>query len=269
MTAYLAFLALAVGGPLVLVTTLAVLRGRLRSWPDFLGIGALMAIAFSYTFLWDGTLIRRGVWWYGDGVVWTRVWVIPVGELAFFLLQTALAGVWLYSLDPSPSPERPDAILPRALGLFVLAVVELAGLALVFTTSGYYLGYILVWAAPILGFLWFVGAPVIWRARRVVAVAIAVPTVYLWVVDRVAIGLGLWTISPTFSTGVAVFGLPIEEMTFFLLTNTLVVFGLVLYQWVVERAETRSVAESLLGLLPRGGVGDPSVSARKLIGFFR
>jgi lycopene cyclase domain-containing protein len=260
---YLAYLAVAVGGPLLGVAALSRYRGGLRSRVDALGVAALVAIAFSYTFAWDGYLIERGVWWYGEGVVTARVWVIPVGELSFFVLQTALTGLWLYALDPSIDPARPSAVRARPAGLLVVAALELAGLALYYTTPGHYLGYVLLWAAPILGFLWFLGGPVIWRARRAVVPAVAVPTVYLWVVDRVAIGLGLWTISARYSTGLHVVGLPVEEMVFFLVTNALVVFGLVLYRWVAARTESRSLVRSLLGLLPRGGVGKADAPGRK------
>jgi len=254
---YLAYLAVTVGVPLVAVGAAAWLRGGLRTWVDALGVAALMTIAFSYTYVWDGTLIEQGVWWYGEGVVTGRLWVIPFGELAFFLVQTALTGVWLLFLDPSVDPDRPTTVRSRPVGLLAVAALELTGVGLYFTTAGHYLGAVLVWAGPILGFLWFLGGPVIWRARRVVAAAILAPTTYLWVVDRVAIGLGLWSISPTHTTGLAVVGLPIEEMVFFLMTNTLVVFGLTLYLWVVARTERRSLAASLRGLLPRGGVGTP------------
>ncbi|WP_253737677.1 lycopene cyclase domain-containing protein [Halohasta salina] len=254
---YLAYLAATVGVPLVVLGAAAWGRGSLGTWVDALGVVALMAIAFSYTYVWDGTLIEQGVWWYGEGVVTGRVWVIPFGELAFFLVQTALAGVWLLFLDPSVDPDRPTTVRSRPAGLLAVAALELAGFGLYVTTAGHYLGAVLVWGAPILGFLWFLGGPVIWRVRRTVAAAIVVPTVYLWVVDRLAIGLGLWSISSTHTTGLAVAGLPIEEMVFFLVTNTLVVFGLTLYLWVVARTERRSLAASLRGLLPRGGVGTP------------
>lgn len=259
---YLAYLAVTVGGPLLVVGAYARYRGGLRTRADALGVAALMAIAFAYTFAWDGYLIERGVWWYGEGIVTARVGVVPLGELAFFLLQTALTGLWLYALDPSVDPERPVAVRARPVGLLVVSALELVGLGLYYTTPGHYLGYVLLWGTPVLGFLWFLGGPVIWRARHIVAPAVLVPTVYLWVVDRVAIGLGLWTISPTYSTGLDVAGLPVEEMVFFLLTNLLVVFGLVLYRWVVARTEDRSLARSLLGLVPRGGVGEPGVSDR-------
>jgi lycopene cyclase domain-containing protein len=53
-----------------------------------------------------------------------------------------------------------------------------------------------------------------------------VPTLYLWVIDRIAIGNGIWRISDAYTTGIQLFGLPIEEATFFLVTNLLVVQGL-------------------------------------------
>jgi len=257
VTSYLAYLAVTVLGPLVAVAALAWRRGRLRGRTDALGVAALVAIAVSYTFVWDGFLIRRGVWWYGEGVVAARLGVVPVGELSFMVLQTGLTGLWLYAIDPPLSTERPTAVGVRGAGLILIALLELGGLVLAFTTSGYYLGYILTWSGPILGFLWFVGGPVLWRSRRAVALAIAVPTGYLWVVDWVAIRRGLWTISTDYSTGVTVAGLPAEEMVFFLVTNCLVVFGLLLYRWVALRAESRGLAVALLGLLPRTGVDEP------------
>jgi lycopene cyclase domain-containing protein len=254
-SSYLAYLAVTVGVPLLVVAVLARVRGGLRTPTDALGVVILMGIAFAYTFAWDAYLIERGVWWYGDGVVTDRVRGVPLGELSFFLLQTALTGLWLYALDPSPDPSRPAAVRSRPVGLLVLAVAEAVGLALFYTTQGYYLGYILLWACPILGFLWVLGGPVLWRCRRTVAAAILVPTAYLWVVDRVAIGAGLWTISSTYSTGVHVAGLPVEEMAFFLVTNTLVVFGLILYRWVLARAERHGLVGGIRGLVPRAGVG--------------
>jgi len=254
-SSYLVYLAVTVGVPLLAVAALARARGGIRTPLDALGVVILMGIAFTYTFAWDAYLIERGVWWYGDGVVAGRVQGIPLGELSFFLLQTALTGLWLYVLDPSPDPSRPAAVRSRPVGLLALAVAEAAGLALFYTTAGYYLGYILLWACPVLGFLWVLGGPVIWRCRRTVAAAILVPTSYLWIVDWIAIGAGLWTISPTYSTGLDVAGLPVEEMAFFLVTNTLVAFGLILYRWVLARAERQGLAGGLRGLVPRAGVG--------------
>lgn len=82
---------------------------------------------------------------------------------------------------------------------------------------------------------WAVGAPHLWYQRRVVALGVAVPTLSLWAVDRIAIATGIWHISATHTVGLSVGGLPIEEALFFAVTNTFVVQGLICNQWVMYR----------------------------------
>lgn len=58
------------------------------------------------------------------------------------------------------------------------------------------------------------------------ALPILLPTVYLWIVDTLALKRGTWVISAGTKFGVHLWdGLEIEEALFFLLTNTLIVFG--------------------------------------------
>jgi hypothetical protein len=57
------------------------------------------------------------------------------------------------------------------------------------------------------------------------------------VIDRIAIGNGIWTISETYTTGLGLLGLPLEEMAFFVVTNCFVVQGLVLLPWVTRRLD--------------------------------
>jgi lycopene cyclase domain-containing protein len=95
--------------------------------------------------------------------------------------------------------------------------------------SGTYMGLILAWAAPVVALQWLFMGPAIWRLRKAVFPAILVPTLYLWVADWYAISQGIWYISERFTFGVNPFGLPVEEATFFLITNVLVVFGSVLF----------------------------------------
>ena len=63
--------------------------------------------------------------------------------------------------------------------------------------------------------------------RRAFLLGVAAPTLYLWIADAVAIRLGIWHISEAHSTGVKIAGLPVEEAIFFLVTNLLVVQGLI------------------------------------------
>ncbi|MFB6223033.1 MAG: lycopene cyclase domain-containing protein [Haloarcula sp.] len=71
-------------------------RYRLGSRRNILTATAILTVlAVIYTTPWDGTLTQRGVWWYGDGTVLTRFWTIPLGEYLFFVLQTAMVGLWV------------------------------------------------------------------------------------------------------------------------------------------------------------------------------
>ena len=94
-----------------------------------------------------------------------------------------------------------------------------------------YLGLILVWAVPFLFLLWtlayqfLVGLPV-----TSTLVPILLPTLYLWVVDTLAMQRGTWVIEAGTKTGWTLWpGLEIEEALFFLLTNCLITFGLIAF----------------------------------------
>ncbi|MFB6217690.1 MAG: lycopene cyclase domain-containing protein [Halobacteriaceae archaeon] len=205
---------------------------------------ALMAlVAFVYTAPWDNYLISQGVWWYPDGVVLATVGHAPVGEYLFFVLQPVLTLLWLFHLRRDTTEE--PAVNARGLGVLVWLGLTAAGNVLYTTTAGFYLGAILVWAAPVAALQWAVGGPHLWRVRRTLALAVAVPTAYLWLADRLAIGLGLWQFSPERTTGLAVLGLPVEEAVFFLMTNILVVQGVLLLYWVVESVADRSFVAAL------------------------
>jgi lycopene beta-cyclase len=94
---------------------------------------------------------------------------------------------------------------------------------------GTYLGLELAWALPPIALQLVVGADTLWRHRRSVLVALAAATLYLCAADALAIGAGVWTIDSRQSLPWLIGGLlPVEEFTFFLLTNTLLTFGLTL-----------------------------------------
>ncbi len=60
--------------------------------------------------------------------------------------------------------------------------------------------------------------------------AIALPTLYLWIVDTIALRKGTWSIESATSLGLHLWAhLEVEEAVFFLFTNTLVVWGAVAF----------------------------------------
>jgi lycopene beta-cyclase len=203
------------------------------------GLAIMIGLAVVYTTPWTNHLIPNGVWWYGDGVVLATIWHTPIEEYLFFVLQPMLTAFWLFQLPAVV--DRPLAIPTAHRVIGAIGGVTIAGIGWLLTDglSTYYLGWLLVWAGPILAVQWAFGLTSLWAVRRRLAIALAVPTAYLWLVDRIAIELGVWTISDTYTTGYALGGLPIEEMLFFFVTNLFVVQGIVLYIWVLDTVDAR------------------------------
>jgi lycopene cyclase domain-containing protein len=222
--------------------------GRPEYWS---GVAVVTLVAVIYTTPWDNYLIARGVWGYGEGRTFAHLGLAPLGEYAFFVLQPMLTALLLGQLTLRRDWPEADALgredgkwrlalgrferVPRVLGGTAAVAVGLVGAVLLTADSTFYLGAILAWAAPVLFIQWVVGLPQLLYQRRTVALGVAVPTVYLWIIDRIALATGIWHILPTYTTGIAPFGLPIEEALFFLATNLFVVQGLVLFRWVVDR----------------------------------
>ncbi len=207
-------------------------------------LGLIALIAFVYTTPWDNYLVEQGVWGYGDDRVLATWGHVPIEEYLFFILQPLLTGLWLYRLiwtQRSQPTDRPSQ-KARLLGTVLFLGLSVLGVALLAEDATRYLALILVWACPLLAVQWAYGGHHLWRLRRIWALAVGVPTLYLWVADRIALALGIWHISDTFTVGWHLFGLPIEEALFFLVTNLLVVQGLMLllHTWKVPALRART-----------------------------
>ena len=257
---YFGFLALFLGIP-ILALAFAVWRDRrhgrrLSSALSAHGPAAVIflhvVVALLYTTPWDNYLVATGVWWYDPELVTgvTLGWV-PLEEYVFFVVQPIFTGLWLLFAGRRLSRagrERAFEARPAlrkwtvlAAGLiWFAAVAALAGR----WQPGTYLGLELGWALPPIMLQLAFGADILWHHRRLVVTALLPPTLYLAAADAVAIGAGTWTIDPAQSLSVYLGGvLPVEEFVFFLLTNTLIVFGvtLALSQESVARLPQRLV----------------------------
>lgn len=210
----------------------------------FSGLAVLLVLAFVYTTPWDNLLIAEGVWWYGEGTTLFTIGNAPVGEYLFFLLQPVLAVLWLFQLPTVADMSLRDISLrARAVGIGAGLAVSAIGFALLGTQSTYYMGAILFWGGPILAIQWGFGWPYLVRIRRTVALGVLVPAVYLCLIDRVALEMGIWVISDAHTTGLAIVGLPVEEVLFFFLTTVFAVQTLVLYMWLWDRVDRGEINE--------------------------
>ncbi|MGC8967138.1 MAG: lycopene cyclase domain-containing protein [Thermus sp.] len=184
-------------------------------------------IALLYTTPWDNYLVWRGVWGYPEGRVLLRLGYVPLEEYLFFLLQPLLTGAFLHRVAGAPPP--PSLGLPRVVGGGLWLLVAALGVLLLALEGRYlYLGLILAYFAPIFVLQWAFGGDLLWAWRRALLLGVGLPTLYLWGADLFAIREGIWWISPRYTLGLGVLGLPLEEMAFFLGTNLAVVQGLLL-----------------------------------------
>lgn len=219
---------------LVLTSGRALRRIGPRAVPALAGV---VLLALVYTTPWDSELIRRGVWGYGPERVIGTIGLIPIEEYLFFILQPLLAGLWFYRVLPVADEDghRPASPATRWGGAIFYAALAIWGWMLLRREEGTYLGMILAWAAPVLAAQWaFIGGR-IGADWRTFGLAVGVPTLYLWMADAIAIRLGIWRISKTQTLGIELGWLPLEEATFFLATNLLVVQGLTLFLLPVRK----------------------------------
>ena len=206
----------------------------LRSWPIGRAIALHVFIALAYTTLWDNYLVATNVWWYDPELVtgYTIGWV-PIEEYTFFILQPILGGLWLWFLmrhltiaadGELKSSLRTWSVVAMAVIWFAMVLILAVG-----WKPGTYLALELGWALPPIMLQLAFGADILWRYRKLVTLSIVPLTLYLSFADLLAINWGTWTIDPAQSLNIYIAGiLPIEEFVFFLLTNTLVTFGVTL-----------------------------------------
>jgi len=239
--------------PILVLGTLLYYRENV--WSDrraMSGLAVLLFLAFVYTTPWDNLLIAEGVWWYGEGTTLVHFWEAPLGEYLFFLLQPVIAVLWLCQFPDIADVSLLDiSIRSRVIGIVAGLAVSAVGYVLLGTQSTYYMGAILLWGGPILSIQWGFGWPYLWRIRRTVAIGIAVPTLYLMLIDRLAIGMGIWALSDAHTVGLAILGLPIEEALFFFMTNVFATQTIVMYMWLGDRVDRGELTEWRIALRER------------------
>lgn len=227
--------------PIVALLLARPVRGELKKRRAGLGLTFICTLAMVYTTPWDNYLVYKGVWQYGEDRVLGTIGYVPIEEYLFFILQSIMTGLlfcWL---------ARAEAFTGRPRGhwkgtAFWIAVT-LTGVACLFFDRTLYAGLILAWAPPVLALQWAVGGSEFSSNKKLYALAIGIPTVYLWLADALAIHWGIWSISTDYTVGWKVGSLPVEEAVFFLMTNLLVVQGL----WLFLKRESILSAGTLTG----------------------
>lgn len=241
---YWGFLLLFVVLPILVLGCLALIDrtsarnipASLQARPFWVAVSMHMLIALAYTTLWDNYLVATKVWSYNPELVSGIIfgWV-PIEEYTFFLLQPVLAGLFLlFLMRRFQDVEHPttNARGWRILPVFILGAIWLGNIIILISgwRMGTYLALELFWALPPIALQVLFGGDILRKHSKLVLTGIFLITIYLGVADAIAIHAGTWSINPQKSLHFLIGGfLPVEELIFFLLTNTLVIFGIILF----------------------------------------
>lgn len=225
----------------------------------------LILIAVVSTTPWDSYLIHRRIWTYpSDAIIGPTLFSIPAEELFFFVIQTYNTSLlYLFASKPTlhsiylcgEEPRGRSTWLKRWrwLGILLLLTAICTGAGFVVRGGqGLYLGLIVVWAGPFILLLWSLSFQLLLSLPTSNTIfPIVMPTLYLWIVDTVALRRGTWVIESGTKLGWHIWdGLEIEEAIFFLVTNTLIVFGLVAFDNALAILDTFPVLFPTVPVLP-------------------
>ncbi len=223
------------------------LPDRLRGGSSLAAIALTAAIAVAYTTPWDNYLVASGVWDYDPELVaGVIIGYVPLEEYLFFVLQTALTGLVLILLGHRPSRPAPlSRWAGRArIGASLATGLLWLGACVALATDGpstRYLALLLAWGLPPIVLQLAFGADLLWEERRLVVPALLLPTFFLTAADITAVSAGTWAFNPDLILGLSLGPLPLEEVAFFLVTNTLIAFGTTLLISKTSRARFREL----------------------------
>ncbi|KAK5937301.1 hypothetical protein PMZ80_010307 [Knufia obscura] len=171
-----------------------------------------------------------------EAVFGPTLFSVPAEELFFFVVQTyitaclhvllnkpVLAAVYLRN-EQVTGEFKPQKRLGQ---LFFAACFIVPILLPTDQLEGTYLKLIVVWVAPIFFMLWTFGYQLLLSLPlSKTLLPIAIPTLFLWIVDTLALQRGTWSIESGTKLGIHIWPhLEIEEAVFFLVTNSMIVMG--------------------------------------------
>lgn len=194
----------------------------------------LCALALIYTTPWDNYIIYHKAWWYRKDAVIGTIGYVPIEEYLFFIIQTFFTAMWTslcsrWSINSLylHSSDRTQFHLTRYPVILVLSTIMIIGwMKAIPATKTFYMGSILWWTLLVVILIWYMSGPYIAKRYKETIISILVPSIYLCYVDTIALRARVWHISE--ATSLEIFPidvLPIEEITFFFVTNLIVSFG--------------------------------------------
>lgn len=203
-----------------------------------LSMGVLCLIVVVFTYPWDSWAVRRGVWEFPDERLLRRIGVLPIEEIAFFVLQTLQVACltlaflrWGFSAHSGPAIIDSGRLIWAGLTLLIPALIHAlsrgARKRRPELTYAWHLG---VWFIPLIAAQWVFAFDVLASCVGAIAASTMIIGTLLSLADVWAVKHGIWFFDERQILGWKVLGiLPLEEVAFFYLTSLLVAQSIVLF----------------------------------------
>ncbi|KAJ5634787.1 phytoene synthase, partial [Penicillium herquei] len=198
------------------------------------------------TLPWDSYLVRNKVWTYPDtSVSGITLLSVPIEEVFFFCIQTYNTSM-IYTIVTRrlvmPAYLKKSHRVTRVSVALLLALLTVIGVVMFQARGKYtYMGMILGWAGAWLLFQWILCSHMVINFPiKELLTSVMLPTAFLWMVDTLSLGNGTWVIEKSTKLDFQLWGkLDIEEALFFLVTNILVVQGMIIADCVIAETDLR------------------------------
>lgn len=199
---------------------------------------ALVVIASVWTTPWDNLMVVKEVWTYPPDAVIGTILYVPIEEHLFFVMQPIFTGALALWVVGEPDHAPRDGRVANLMALFVIAAFTLFAL-MPDLQSTYYLRAIFLWFLPPLALQLLAGGDRLARRWRPLVGVWFATTVFLCLVDGLAMRKAVWSITDATSIGIDIGNVPVEEIAFFAITNALVIAGTVLYVDIIGARRAR------------------------------
>ncbi len=87
---------------LPVIFLLLALNWRRLYLTHWLYITVISGAALVFTLPWDHAAVSRGIWEFDDSRILFRIWLLPIEEIAFFILETVAVSLLVILFLPIP-----------------------------------------------------------------------------------------------------------------------------------------------------------------------
>lgn len=159
---------------------------------------------------------------------------LPVEIYGLIAGMCLFSGLILYFLRPRIHPVRFPSRWIKLGGIAFFAPLAITCIIMLREPTFAHMGVILLWFSFVMGAMWLFGGSLVWRTKSRFILATLISTIYFSLIDAFAIHKGYWIVNASLSSGITIFGLPIERSLFYLCMNLAFCQGLELF-WYVNR----------------------------------